>query len=101
MAKRYADWLRLSDVPAYYYHVTDDKIPTDRTIFNWVRHGRRTYDNVLVRLTARFRHGLWMTRKAWVDEFINRIKGVTISEIPERDIVDSGRNDGNSVASSS
>lgn len=79
MSRKLPDWLRLKDVPAFYYHQTGDKLPSIATVRHWMKHGKRDYTTEMVRLKHIVRKGLWMTRKAWVDEFINRV-GVILDE---------------------
>jgi len=84
------DWIRLNDVPSYYYSRTGHKLYTVEAVRHWMKHGKRDYCNNVARLKHKIRKGLWLTRKAWVDEFIDRMMGGTISEATELGNVGSG-----------
>ena len=79
--KRIDDWLRMSEAALYYYKQTGHKVPTMDTVRNWIKKGRGDYAGVPVKLRGERRgnqKGLWITRKVWMDEFIERLKAPVI-----------------------
>ena len=74
------DWIRVNDVPAYYYSRTGHKMYTPEAVRHWMKHGKQDYNGDIAKLPFKIRKGLWLTRKVWVDEFIDRMTGGRISE---------------------
>jgi hypothetical protein len=75
------DWIRIKDVPLYYHRQTGEKLYNVGTVRWWIKHGKRDYNGDMVKLRHDVRRGLWMVRKAWVDEFINRLGKAVTDEV--------------------
>lgn len=95
MVRKLPDWLRLADVPMYYYHQTNTKVPTIGTVRWWIKHGKQDYNGNLVRLKHKIgKWGRYMTRRAWIDEFIERI---TFGGIPNETTAETLRDSENGI----
>lgn len=78
MPRTITDWLRLNEAALYYYKQTGHKVPNKQTLRNWIVKGKRDYTGKIIRLEG-IPGRVYLTRKRWVDEFIERMKGPEIT----------------------
>jgi hypothetical protein len=64
------DWLTVKDACVYYHSVTHQDVPCVQSMRNWMRKGREAYDGETVCLQYVKRGRKFMTKKAWINLFI-------------------------------
>jgi hypothetical protein len=73
MPKRVEDRLKIKDVPRYIKQTTG----VDKgvwVIYHWIRKGRRTYSNRLLKLKTERVCGQIFTRQSWVNDFLRELE---------------------------
>jgi hypothetical protein len=72
-AKKRGNWLKVSDVGAAYYKLTNDKVPCEQTVRNWMQKGRLAYDGDRVTLRHVEKHGRFLTKWDWLERFVEAL----------------------------
>lgn len=66
-------WLKTSDVGTVYYKLTNDKVPCEQTVRNWMQRGKIAYNGERVTLNHVEKNGRLLTTMDWLKAFVEEL----------------------------
>lgn len=69
---RKEELIRIADIPELLLKLTG-VTRTRQTVYEWIHHGRRTYDGRLIVLKTTKRLGRLFTTKQWLEKFVKEL----------------------------